>query len=74
MKTNTAKVIRVTEGGVVYAKDPTRPQVAGFDFGKIVNYHGESAQELKSLGLRVGQEVSIEYDDRNLVNSVWLKP
>lgn len=74
MATNTAKVIRVTEGGVVYAKDPNKPHVAGFDFGKIVNYHGESAQELKSLGLKVGGEIAIEYDERNLVNSVRLKP
>lgn len=69
MTKRNAIVVRVTNGGVVYANDPSQDRLAGFSFGKIVGYRGESAKE---LGLKPGKEVSIEYDEKNQINSVML--
>lgn len=71
MTKHKAIIVRVAEGGVAYANDPAMPKLAAFSFGKIRGYKGQTANE---LGLRRGQEVTIEYDERDQVNSVLLSP
>ncbi len=65
----TATIVRVAEGGVAYAIDPNRQMMAGFTFGKIDGYRGETAKE---LGLLPGKQVTIEYDKDDKVSSVKL--
>lgn len=71
MTRHNATVIRVTDGGVVYAEVAAQ-KLAGFPFGKIKGYHGESAQELRQRGLKTGGNVVIEYDDKDSIQSVSL--
>lgn len=73
MKKGIAKIIRISNGDVVYIKDPTRAKITGFALGKITNYHGESAKELVKRGLAPGKEVSVVYDDIDRVQSVSFK-
>lgn len=62
-------IIRISRGGVVYVRDPSRQKVAGFSLGKILNYRGETAQELSQKGLRPGGQVVFEYDEQDRVQS-----
>ena len=70
MKKGTATIVRISNGDVVYIKDSSKQKVAGFALRQIVNYHGESAKELSSRGLKPGKTVSVEYDDSDRVQSV----
>jgi hypothetical protein len=69
MTTLIGIIVRVNNGGVAYADIPSLEQLAGFSFGKIAGYRGESAKE---LGLKPGRRVSIEYNDKKQINSVIL--
>jgi hypothetical protein len=69
MTTLIGTIVRVNNGGVAYADVPSLEQLAGFTFGKIDGYRGESAKE---LGLKPGRRVSIEYNDKKQINSVTL--
>lgn len=64
-----AVVVRVIDSGVAYVNVNRTDYVAGFSFGKIQGYRGESAKE---LGLRPGLEVSIDCDDYGKVTSVYM--
>lgn len=66
---HTATIVRVAEGGVAYADAPAMEELAGFSFGRIVGYRGETAKE---LGLRPGKKVTIEYDSEDRIVSVSL--
>lgn len=74
MKNGNATILRITPGGIVYARDTASDRIAGFTFGKLPNYHGESAEELNKLGIKPGKEISVEYDEKDLVRSVKLVP
>ena len=64
MTKSTATIIRVSEGGVVYARDCSNNEFIVFTFGKISGYKGQTAKE---LGLRRGKKISVEYtDDKEL--------
>lgn len=69
MTNRIVKIVRVTEDGLIYAKDPALNRLAGFTFGKLQNYHGESARELSVKGLRPGQQLAVEYDEEQKVQS-----
>lgn len=69
MAKHTATIVRIAEGGVAYADDPAMEELAGFSFGRIVGYRGETAKE---LDLRPGKKVTIEYDTEDRIISVSL--
>ncbi len=69
MVNNKAVIVRVTNGGIAYADDPSKEHLIAFSFGKIQDYKGQSAEE---LGLYSGQEITIKYNLSNpeIVTSV----
>ncbi len=68
MSEHYAEIVRVTNGGIAYADDPSKENLSAFSFGKIKGYKGQSAEE---LGLHPGRKITIKYDDNTkLVNSV----
>lgn len=69
MTTLVGTIVRVNNSGVAYADIPSLEQLAGFTFGKIAGYRGESAKE---IGLKPGRKVTIEYNDKEQINSVTL--
>lgn len=67
MTRHSAKVVRVSDGGVAYTRDCSTNKFTVFTFGKIAGYRGQTAKE---LGLRRGKTVTVEYNDDNEVFSV----
>lgn len=70
MDRQQAVIVRVTEGDVVYARNPARENLAAFYISKIVDYHGESARELH---LKPGKIVQIAYAVDDIVDSALIE-
>ena len=67
MTKHSVKIVRISDGGVVYTKDCLTDKFIVFTFGKIVGYRGQTAKE---LGLKCGKIVIVEYTDDSEVFSV----
>lgn len=69
MTEHTAKVVRVSDGGVAYTRDCSTNELTVFTFGKIAGYRGQTAKE---LGLKRGKTVTVKYTEDHEVCSVLI--
>ena len=65
------KVVQVIRSGLAYLEEDQSKERFAFTFGKIRDYHGESAGE---LGLRVGSRVRFRTTDDHVKEVELVEP